>query len=359
MYRVLVVGDLKIGEETKEERCKVVKSVKHLIDTLGVDAAMGNLEVPLTTKGFPSDKLIAWRSSPSLANDLKEMGFTVLSLATNHALDYGVEGLLSTIDALQQAGIAWVGAGRNIDEAMAPVILTISKKLRVAVFAFSCTLPGNSAAGKERPGVAPIHVRTLYEIDTKRLDERPGYPAYVHTEVVREDLERVGCKIRKLKSQGYFIMILLHWGIPYQKQLAEYQRPLARFLAKSGCDLIVGSHPHTNQAIELVEGMPVFYSLGNFIDSLRLQEVKKRALSVDEFKSWQAAPEALIGILEFESEELVSIEVRAITIQHGIPHLADTGDSHRILKETEKLSNEPLPWNIRGGVAKLQMSIRT
>jgi len=354
VYRVLVVGDLIIGEEA-EERRKVFASVRNLINLLDIDAAVGNLEVPLTNAGVPSDKLIAWRSSPCLGNDLKGMGFTVLSLANNHALDYGVQGLFTTMRALRQSGIAWVGAGENIDEAMQPVILTINEKLKIAIFAFTCCLPCNSAASKERPGVAPIHIRTLYEIDTKRLDERPGYPAYVHTEVAKDDLRRVCHRIRKQKSEGYFIIILLHWGIPFQTQLAEYQRPLAESLVKSGCDLIVGTHPHVVHAVELIKGVPVFYSLGNFIDSVTLEGVVKQVVSPEELRAWETLPEALIGILEFEAEKLARIELRPVIIQHGIPNLADPRNSYRILKAIEALSDKPVPWNIQGGVAILEL----
>jgi poly-gamma-glutamate synthesis protein (capsule biosynthesis protein) len=118
MYRLLVTGDLMIGEKTKREREAAVRSVRELMVALDVNAALGNLEVPLTNRGHPSDKLIAWRSPPSIAGDLKKMGFTILSVATNHALDYGVEGLFDTMRVLRrrkeyqrgfQAGNVWPG----------------------------------------------------------------------------------------------------------------------------------------------------------------------------------------------------------------------------------------------------------
>ena len=105
MFRLMVTGDLMVGEETEQDNARVTEPVRRLIDALHVDGVLGNLEVPLTDRGYPSDKLIYWRSPPATARELKKMGFTMLSLATNHTLDYGVEGLLDTLRS-------WTGANQ-------------------------------------------------------------------------------------------------------------------------------------------------------------------------------------------------------------------------------------------------------
>ena len=156
MYRLLVTGDLMVGEETKQENERVIEPVKKLIDSLQVDAVLGNLEVPLTARGFPSDKMIFWRSLPSTANDLKKMGITMLSLATNHTLDYGVEGLLDTMEILDKEDIKRAGGGKNLDEALKPILINGDVNTKIAIFSVTSTLPGNSAAGEDRPGAAPV-----------------------------------------------------------------------------------------------------------------------------------------------------------------------------------------------------------
>ena len=355
MYRLLVVGDLIVGIESKEAGSCEISSVKKLIKCVKAHAALGNLEVPLTQRGFHSDKLLAWRSPPAIAESIQEMGFKVLALATNHAMDYGNEGLFDTISALDKNEIKRTGAGTTLDEALTPALLPADSKHRIAIVSLSCTLPGNSAAGESRPGIAPIHVRTAYEIDLNRLQERPGYPPYICTRACDEDVKRICKLVNNVKEQGYAVITCIHWGVPFQKHLAEYQRPIAKALIDSGCDIVIGSHPHTIHAIELIEQAPVLYSVGNFIVSRDLMAIAARIVPASTLRTWHMSAEALVGVLEFETGKLVRVELWPIIIEDGLPRLVDTRNSHRILKETEALSDKLLPWDIRDGVANLEI----
>jgi poly-gamma-glutamate capsule biosynthesis protein CapA/YwtB (metallophosphatase superfamily) len=349
MYRLMVTGDLMVGEETAEENERVTAPVAKLIDSLHVDAVLGNLEVPLTDRGYPSDKLIYWRSPPATVHELKKMGVTMLSLATNHTLDYGVEGLLDTLETLDRENIKRAGAGKNLAEAMKPILIQKDAGCKIAIFSVSSTLPGNSAAGGDRPGAAPVRIRTWYEFNTKRLQERPGFPPDIHTEPLDEDVRRICQAIQDVKKQGYAVMVAIHWGNPYQKTLAEYQRPLAQSLIASGCDVILGHHAHTFHAIEVLKGVPVLYSVGNFIRTRRLDRISKELWRDRNKEAWKMSLEALLGVLEFDQGSLSKVEVHPIVIQDGIPALAALDDANRVLKEVENLSNGLLPWTIGDG----------
>ncbi len=347
MYRLMVTGDLMVGEETEEDNARVTEPVRKLIDSLHVDGVLGNLEVPLTDRGYPSDKLIYWRSPPATARELKKMGIAIVSLATNHTLDYGVEGLLDTLEILDCEHIKRAGAGKNLDEAMKPILIHPDGDCKIAIFSLASTLHGNSAAGRDRPGAAPMRIRTLYEFDTKRLEERPGFPPYIHTLPLDEDVQRVCLAIQDMKKQDYAVMVAIHWGDPYQKKLAEYQRPLARSFIEAGCDIILGHHAHTFHAIEVLKGVPVLYSVGNFIRTRRLDRISKEMWTDRNKEAWKMSIEALLGVLEFDKGGLSRVEVHPIVIDaDGVPNLAAMDDAKRILKEVDNLSGGLLPWTI-------------
>lgn len=355
MYRLLVTGDLMVGEKTERERNRVKEPVKKLIASLHVDAVLGNLEVPLTDRGFPADKMIFWRSPPSTAMDLKEMGFSMLSLATNHTLDYGVEGLFDTIAILDREKIKRAGAGKNLTEAFKPIKINKNGQ-KLAIFSVTSSLPGYSAAGQDRPGAAPIRIRTMYEFDTKRLQERPGFPPYIHTEAMAEDVQRVSREIKEIKKKGYNVLVAIHWGDPYQKMLAGYQRPLAELLIKSGCDFILGHHPHTFHAIELLNKVPVLYSVGNFIRTRRLDKISKKLFPGRDKETWQMTFQALVAVAVFQKNKISEIEIYPILIQDGIPALATCDAAERILNEVESLSGQNLSWRIRDGVGFIKLN---
>ena len=105
------------------------------------DLTAGNLENPITTRGVPAeDKQYVFKGSPSLLPSLKDAGFDVVSLANNHSMDQGVEGLLDTIAHLDEAGIPNMGAGMDADAAFRPVVLE-AKGFSVAYFGLSRVVP--------------------------------------------------------------------------------------------------------------------------------------------------------------------------------------------------------------------------
>ena len=234
------------------------------------DLTMVNLELPLTTADTPADKAITLRADPTIASSLREKGIDAATVANNHALDYGPEGLVETINALRGAEIAAVGGGADLESAMRPAMLSMSGS-RVAVFGLASTLPPGYAASPQRPGIAPLRVLSRFRIDSTTLDEQPGMSPWVETEAVGEDVSRACSRIAEVRAEVDLVVVQIHWGIPngwcaaFQGPLADYQRPLAHSLVDAGADLVVGHHPHTVHGVEIRGRALIAYSLGNFL----------------------------------------------------------------------------------------------
>ncbi|MBO8142220.1 MAG: CapA family protein [Firmicutes bacterium] len=234
------------------------------------DYRVGNLEGPITDKGTPADKPITLRMPAGASRWLRELGLDAVSLANNHTLDYGVDGLQDTLAELRAAGIGYAGAGSNLEESLRPHIAYV-KGVRVAQVCLAATIPPGFAAGPGRPGIAPVRVRVSFGCDGSISEEQPGTPPWVHTQVVEEALETARRAVAFARQEADIVLVQMHWGVPpewnspFQGALAEYQRPLAHALVDAGADVILGHHPHAPQGVEIYGEGIILYSLGNFI----------------------------------------------------------------------------------------------
>ena len=259
---LVAVGDVMLDSSLKRDFVSEFGSEDPVI--------LGNLELPLTSSGPPADKPIVFKSSPELAPQLRQAGFSILSVANNHALDYGIEGLSSTLQALRSNSISVIGGGSDLAEALRPRFRKIGG-CRVGFQGFSSTLPTGSPATERRPGIAPLRVRSSFVIDGTLNEEQPGTSPYVSTRVEEKDLHQALEAVKDAKRKCDLLILSIHWGVPpewiapAQGILAEYQRPLAHKLLEAGVDVIAGHHPHVVQGVEIYKGKPIFYSLGNFL----------------------------------------------------------------------------------------------
>ncbi len=201
----------------------------------GSHIVFGNLEGPLTTRGTPEqDKKFVFHSPPGkVSAALKDAGFNVVSLANNHMLDYGAEGLAQTVETLDGIGIQHAGAGADIMAARKPALLTANGQ-RVAILAYSLTLPENFYAGANRAGTA-----------------------FAYEDQVRED-------IIAARKQADIVLVSFHWGQEGKTQLREYQTRIGRLAIDSGASAVIGHHPHILQGIERYKDGIILYSMGNF-----------------------------------------------------------------------------------------------
>ncbi|HEX3864423.1 MAG TPA: CapA family protein [Stellaceae bacterium] len=203
------------------------------------------------------------RIAPEHAAIFTDCGFNVVSLASNHAMDWGADALLDTIELLRSQGLHVVGAGRDLADARAPAVVDCHG-VRVAFLAYCSILHEGYEAGAHKPGVAPLRIHTYY----RQVDYQPGIPPEIVTVPHDEDLVGMLDDIRRAKEAADVIVLSLHWGIHFiPRVIAGYQPEIARAAFAAGADLILGHHAHTPKAIGVHEGKACFYSLSNFIMS--------------------------------------------------------------------------------------------
>ena len=203
------------------------------------DVFMLNNEFTFTNRGTPTaGKQFTFRANPDSISLLQEIGVDVVSVANNHIYDYGEVSLLDTLDTLEEAGIAYTGAGKNLEEAMKPVYL-IANGMKIGMI---------SATQIERNGTP----------DTK---EATATSAGVLRCMDTTNLLQV---IEQMEENCDYTILYIHWGTESQEAIDWLQEEQAPLYAEAGVDLIIGDHPHCLQKIDKVLGVPVIYSLGNF-----------------------------------------------------------------------------------------------
>lgn len=231
------------------------------------DIFMINNEFTFTSRGTPTvNKKFTFRADPGNVSMYEEMGVDIVSVANNHIYDYGEISLLDTLDTLEQAEIPYVGAGRNLQEAMTPVYY-IANGMKIAFV---------SATQIERNSVP----------DTKEATQDS---AGVLRCMNPDNLLLV---IEEAKKNSDYVILYIHWGTESQEAIDWLQEQQAPIYAQAGVNLIIGDHPHCLQKMDSVEGVPVIYSLGNFWFNSRTQNscVVKVALRAGEMESFQFIP---------------------------------------------------------------------
>lgn len=174
----------------------------------------------------------------------KELGVDIVSLANNHAMDYGEQSLLDTFDALDANDIAYIGAGRNLSEALEAEIVEVNGK-KIAVLAACRFIPSwEWYAQTDEPGVM-----TTYE-STDRYT------------MVKDEITRL-----KEEEKCDIVAVFVHFGKEKSYELTSNQPVIAHGYIDAGADFVIGSHAHNLQGIEIYNGAPIYYNLGNFLFS--------------------------------------------------------------------------------------------
>lgn len=210
-----------------------------LTEMKSADIMMLNNEFPYSDRGTPlEDKKFTFRAKPTCVSFLNDMGVDIVSLANNHAYDYGEAAFLDTMETLENAGITYVGAGRNLQEARRPVYYIINN-MKIAI-------------------VAATQIEKLDHPDTKgATDSSAGVFRCWNGDNLLET-------VREAKANSDFVIVYLHWGNENETPIDWAQEKQAPEVVEAGADLVIGAHPHCLQKISVIQGVPVMYSLGNF-----------------------------------------------------------------------------------------------
>lgn len=253
-----------------------------------------NNEFAYSNRGTPTaDKQFTFRARPETAAYLTDLGVDIVSLANNHAYDYGPTALEDTLDTLRETGIPYVGAGRNIDEARKPVYYIVGD-LKIAF-------------------VSATQIERLDTPDTKEATETsPGVFRCWNGARLMET-------IREAAQNSDFVVAYIHWGTENQAELDWAQLKQAPELIAAGANLVIGDHPHCLQPIGVIQGVPVIYSLGNFWFNSKTLDTGMVEVTIDEtgIVSYQFIPCLQSGckttLLQGAEKERVLAYMRSIS----------------------------------------------
>ncbi len=210
---------------------KIAKDLKK------ADILFGNLEGPISDKGTKAGSIYSFRAEPKVIEGLTFAGFDVISLANNHAFDYGREALEDTFLKLKTAGVDYVGGGFDENEAYSPVIKEVNGT-KIGFLAYTNLEPESWKATSENSGIAWVS---------------------------EEDMEKIKENIKSAKEKVDILIVSLHAGEEYAAEPTQFQIEFSKAAIDAGADLVIGHHPHVVQKSEKYKDKWIFYSLGNFV----------------------------------------------------------------------------------------------
>jgi poly-gamma-glutamate capsule biosynthesis protein CapA/YwtB (metallophosphatase superfamily) len=231
------------------------------------------------------------------AGAMSRAGFDVMSVATNHIKNCGIgtcgdQAFYDTLENLRKAGIEPVGAGANHDEAMQPVVLDV-KGVRFGIVSLGQIEP-MAFATSDQPGIA---------------------------ELTDDNLRTA---ITEARNVSDVVIAMPHWGPEYSPKPNHYQLHFARVAVEAGVDLVVGNHTHVVQAYQEIEGVPVFYGLGNFVfDQVWSRETQQGVILVIHFEGTR-----------YSGHEFIPTHVDG----DGRVRLANEAEAEEILRRIEEAS---------------------
>lgn len=243
-YTICFTGDVSFsGYFEGKERDSSLLDTRIKEFTASADSCVINLESPVTESSVSRKERLAHRCSRE-AVEFIGSSFTnpVISFANNHIMDYGTEGLEDSLDAADEAGIRYIGAGRNLEEASEYIIL--GDDIKVAVMAVQ--YKNELAASENSPG--PLH-----EYEEKLIKKR----------------------IKQMKKEADYAVMVYHGGNEFLHVPMPYIRKTLKKYLRWGCDAVVAHHPHVVQGYEIQGEKSIYYSLGNFIFDTRYQRAQE------------------------------------------------------------------------------------
>ena len=244
------------------------EEVRHLI--IGANVAIGTLNAALSD--YPPHtgcvRTFVLVGGSNNADSLARAGFDVMSVATNHIKNCGIAtcgdiAFLDTLANLRRVGILPVGAGNNLEEALQPVVVTVNG-VRFGIVSQGQIEP-STFAGDEKPGIAVL------------------------------TSENIRNAIQMARRVSDVVIFMPHWGPEDVPWATWIQRKLAQQIVSAGADLVVGNHTHVAQAIQKIDGVPVFYGLGNFVFDQGLRDHRQAVILVvtflgDRFAGYELIP---------------------------------------------------------------------
>lgn len=202
------------------------------------DILMINNEFTFSNRGTPlAGKAYTFRADPARISEIQAIGTDIISLANNHVYDYGEEALLDTLDTVEQEEIPYVGAGRNLQEAMKPAYF-IANGRKIAI-------------------VSATQIERSTNYTREATDTTAGVLKTLNPDKFLSVIE-------KARACSDYVIVFVHWGTENTNYYGSDQEELGRQFIDAGADVIIGGHTHCLQGFAYYNGKPIIYSLGNF-----------------------------------------------------------------------------------------------
>lgn len=290
------------------------------LDRRKPDLRIINLETAVTRSNDVEDKAVNYRMHPDNIPCITAAKIDCCTLANNHVLDWGYSGLAETLETLKQANIKIAGAGRNIQEAQAPAVMTVSRKGRVLVFSFGSEtsgIPWRWVATSNRPGV-----NLLPDLSAKTIRD-------------------IGNSVGQVKLRDDIAVASIHWGSNWGYQVPRAEREFAhRLIDEADVDIVHGHSSHHVKGIEVYKGKLILYGCGDFLndyEGISGHEAYRGDLALMYFVSTDPS-----------SGNLISLEMVPMQIKHLRLSRASDEDA-RWLKNILKREGEKLGTTVELG----------
>lgn len=272
--------------------------VRDLISS--ADLAIANFENPAPDRWKWHTSKTVFSADPGIIDGLVNAGIDYVGIANNHIGDAGRNGILQTIRNLDKRGLAYSGAGKNEAAARTPAMLEIDGQ-QVAILAYDA-IQRAYHAGAETTGSAAFTVK------------------------------KVTADIKKARSAGADVVIVFpHWGVEYRYGPTETQRRQAHAILDAGADMIIGNHAHYATAMEVYDGKPIWYALGNFVFDQTWSEPTMEGITLE---------------LTFHGAELAQVRIRPhLILDKSQPNFLDpAGDGKVVMDKVYRAVPGLLPW---------------
>jgi poly-gamma-glutamate synthesis protein (capsule biosynthesis protein) len=274
----------------------------HVRDVIsGADLAVGTLNATISDYPPLTGCVVTYVlvGDSRNADALGRAGFDVMSVATNHIKNCGIgdcgdRAFFDTLNNLNRVGILPVGAGENLSEAMEPVVVTI-EGVRFAIVSLGQLEP-MTFASEDTPGIAVL------------------------------DDDNLRTAIANARQVADVVIAMPHWGPEDTPNPNEYQLHFAQVAVDAGADLVVGNHTHVVQAIQQINGIDVFYGLGNFVFD----------------QTWDLAhQQGVILLITFEGDQYLGYELIPTHVDgDGTVHIAGAGEATEVLERIQAASDK-------------------
>lgn len=306
--KIALVGDVMLGR-------LINKMLKHSDpaypwgNTLPIlqkaDLRICNLECVLSDIGTPwstTSKVFHFRSDEKNIKTLQIAKINIVSLANNHVLDYEYEALQRMLNILNEQGILYAGAGKDLSEASKPAFCQ-TNGLKIALIAFTDN-ESDWAAQENKPGI--LYMPT-------NLSDRRMQISLRHIENLRKEVD--------------FLIVSAHWGSNWGYYPPEEHKTIGHAIIDAGADLIFGHSCHVFRGIEVYKNRPIIYSAGDFIDDYAIDEIEKN-------------DESFIFVLEKEQDASLKLYLYPIFINRFQANLASPQRGSAILSKMEILCKD-------------------